>query len=106
VAGAEQVLFYVELVDDPRAATFAALPLTAARWPAGDRGAPPGEHRSHDEVFLLAARHAEASARDLEHEFQSTQITSVELRVQRDSLAVVRDLCPAGGAMPGHMNVV
>ena len=71
-------------VHDARAATFAALSHIAARRLAGGRGAPPSERRSHDEVFVLAAWQAEASARDVEHQFQPTQVTSIDLLVPRD----------------------
>ena len=94
------------LVDDARPATFAALPPTAGRRPALGRGAPPSEHGSRDEVFVLAARHAEASTRGVEHELQPTQVTSIDLRVPRRCCALVWNLCPAGGAMPGHMNLL
>jgi len=80
-------------VHEARPATLASLSLTADR-------------RSHDEVFVVAVRHTEAPVRDVEHEFESTQVASIDLGVRRRGVAVVRNLCPAGGAMPGHMNLV
>jgi len=71
------------LVHYARAAAFAALAHTAAWRLAGGRGAPTSEHRSHDEEFVLAARHAEASARGVEHQFQATQVTSIDRLVPR-----------------------
>jgi hypothetical protein len=71
------------LVHQARAATFAALPHTAAWRLAGGRGAPPSKYRSHNEEFVLAARHAEASAHGVEHQFQTAQVTSIDLLVPR-----------------------